>query len=116
MTGSESMVFGGSEADLPHEQREESRRNNKAQAELLRAELEAMGVKNPVGMQMGYPNNAPYTVIGVTDNVIMGSPFEPVDPMMVFYNGNWGNSISIRLNQSAQLQNTLHSIETIFKK
>ena len=65
-------------------------------------------------MQMRYGNT--YTVIGVTDNVIMGSPFEPVDPMMVFYDPNAANSISIRLNQSAQVQKALQSIETIFKK
>ena len=81
---------------------------------LNKAAVEAMGLKNPVGMQMRYGNT--YTVIGVTDNVIMGSPFEPVDPMMVFYDPNAANSISIRLNQSAQVQKALQSIETIFKK
>ena len=30
----------------------------------------------------------PYTVIGVTDNVIMESPFKPVDPMMVYFDPN----------------------------
>jgi ABC-type antimicrobial peptide transport system permease subunit len=83
---------------------------------LNKAAVEAMGVKNPVGMQMRYGSDAAYTVIGVTDNVIMGSPFEAVDPMMVFYNANWANSVSIRLNQSVQPQKALQSIATIFKK
>ncbi len=42
---------------------------------LNKAAVEAMGVKHPVGMQMRYGNDNPFTVIGVTDNVIMGSPF-----------------------------------------
>ncbi|MFI5131515.1 MAG: ABC transporter permease, partial [Chitinophagales bacterium] len=81
---------------------------------LNKAAVEVMGLKNPVGMQMRYGNT--YTVIGVTDNVIMGSPFEPVDPMMVFFDPNNANSISIRLKNSIQPQKVLGSIETIFKK
>ncbi|MEI9908423.1 MAG: FtsX-like permease family protein [Bacteroidota bacterium] len=57
-----------------------------------------------------------YTVIGVTDNVVMESPYKPVDPMMVFYDPGNSNSISIRLADAAQLQKALQSIETIFKK
>jgi ABC-type antimicrobial peptide transport system permease subunit len=81
---------------------------------LNKAAVEAMGIKNPVGMQMKYGNT--YTVIGITDNVIMASPFEPVDPMMVYYDPNSSNYLSIRLNQSAQLQKALQAIEPIFKK
>jgi ABC-type antimicrobial peptide transport system permease subunit len=81
---------------------------------LNKAAVEAMGLKNPVGMKMSY--GRAFTIIGVTDNVIMGSPFEPVDPMIVFYNPDNANEVSIRLNQSAQLQKALQSIEAIFKK
>ncbi len=80
---------------------------------LNKAAVEAMGIKNPLGMQMRYGKT--YTVIGVTDNVIMESPFKPVDPMMVYFDPNNSNSISIRLNQSVQPQKALQSIETIFK-
>ena len=81
---------------------------------LNKAAVEAMGLKNPIGMQMKYGRN--YTVIGITDNVVMGSPYKPVDPMMVYYDPNGSNSVSIRLNQSVQPQKALQSIETIFKK
>ena len=82
---------------------------------LNKAAVAAMGLKNPVGLKMRNGSTA-YTVIGITDNIVMGSPFEPVDPMMIFFNSNWSNSISIRLNQSVQPQKALQSIETIFKK
>jgi len=81
---------------------------------LNKAAVEAMGLKDPIGMQMRYGRN--YTVIGVTDNVVMGSPFEPVDPMMAFYDPNNSSSISIRLNNATHLQKSLQAIETIFKK
>jgi len=81
---------------------------------LNKAAVEAMGLKNPIGMQMKSGQN--YTVIGVTDNVVMGSPYKPVDPMMVYYDPSQSNSVSVRLNQSVQPQNALQSLETIFKK
>ena len=57
-----------------------------------------------------------YTVIGITDNVVMESPYKPLDPMMIYYEPRGSNSISIRLNQSVQPQKALQSIESIFKK
>jgi len=81
---------------------------------LNKAAVEVMGVKNPIGMQMRYGRT--FTVIGVMDNVVMGSPFEPVDPMMVMYDPYGANSVSIRLKTTAQLQKAITSIETVFKK
>jgi putative ABC transport system permease protein len=81
---------------------------------LNKAAVTAMGLKNPLGMQMRYGKT--FTVIGITDNVIMESPFKPVDPMMVFYDPGASNSISIRLDPSVQPQRALRSMETIFKK
>lgn len=81
---------------------------------LNRAAVEAMGLKNPVGMQMKYGKT--FTVIGITENVVMGSPYTPVDPMMIYYDVGPSNAITIRMNQSISIQKTLKSIETIFKK
>jgi ABC-type antimicrobial peptide transport system permease subunit len=81
---------------------------------LNKAAVEVMGLKNPIGMQMR--NGRSYTVIGVTDNVVMGSPYVPVDPMMIYYDPPNANSVSIRLNNNVQPQKGLRSIETIFKK
>ena len=81
---------------------------------LNKAAVQTMGLKNPVGVQMR--NGRKFTVIGVTDNVVMGSPFTPVEPLMIYYNPDASNSISIRLNQESQLQKSLGMIETVFKK
>jgi len=72
-------------------------------------------LKDPLGMQMKY-NGKSYTVTGITSNVVMESPFKPVDPMMIISYPDYTNSISMRLNDNANLQKTLGSIETIFKK
>jgi putative ABC transport system permease protein len=81
---------------------------------LNKAAVEAMGLKEPIGMQMRYGRSL--TVVGVIDNVVKGSPFEPVEPMMVFYRPGNGNSVTIRLNGSADIPKALSVIETSFKK
>jgi ABC-type antimicrobial peptide transport system permease subunit len=81
---------------------------------LNKAAADAMGFKNPVGTKVRFGGE--YTIIGVTDNVIMASPFQPVDPMMVFFDPNNSNYISLRLNSNAHLQDALRSIEKTFKK
>ncbi len=80
---------------------------------LNKAAVEAMGIKNPVGMKMRYGKD--FTVIGVTENVIMESPFKPVDPMMIYFDKGNSSWISIRLKDHVLPQNALKSIEAIFK-
>jgi putative ABC transport system permease protein len=79
------------------------------------AAVKAMQLKNPVGTQLRYGSNK-YTVIGVTSNVIMESPFKAVDPMLVYFDPNNSNSINIRLKSSVKPQDALKPIETVFKK
>jgi len=120
----QSIIFSGESSDLDFAKtmgikilqgRDFSGTPSDSTAMLLnKAAVEAMGLKNPVGMQLRY--GRAFTVVGVTDNVIMGSPFEPVDPMMVFFDPNAANSISLRLKNSLSPQKALTSIEPIFKK
>ncbi len=82
---------------------------------LNKAAVKAMGLKNPIGTQMRFDSKN-YTVTGITDDVVMESPFTPVVPMIIFYRPENSNIVDIRLNQSANLQNALKSMEAIFKK
>ena len=66
-------------------------------------------------MQMRYGRT--YTVIGVSDNVMMTSPFEPAYPMMIVYEPGPGSGMTtMRLKDGTSPQKALASIETIFKK
>lgn len=82
---------------------------------LNKAAVEAMNLKNPLGMELRYSNQK-YHVIGISDNVVMSSPFEPVDPMMIFFNANYSSAVSVRLKQGVPPQKALASIEAIYKK
>ena len=79
------------------------------------AAVKAMQLKSPIGMQLRYGPNK-YTVIGVTSNIVMESPFKAVDPMLVYFDPRNSNSINIRLNASVKPQEALKAIETVFKK
>ena len=77
--------------------------------------VKAMQLKNPLGTQLRYGPNK-YTVIGVTNDIVMESPFTAVDPMLVYFDPRNSNSINIRLKSSVKPQDALKSIETVFKK
>jgi ABC-type antimicrobial peptide transport system permease subunit len=81
---------------------------------LNQAAVDAMGLKKPIGMQMRF--NRSFTVVGITNNVVMETPYKPVDPMIMFFNPNNAATISIRLNQADQTSKALKSIESIFTK
>jgi putative ABC transport system permease protein len=82
---------------------------------LNKAAVEAMNLKSPLGMEMRFGDEK-YNVIGVTDNVIMESPYQPVDPMLMFYNSNESGIISLRLKEGVLPQKALPVIESLFKK
>lgn len=81
---------------------------------LNKAAVAAMGLKNPVGMQMRYGRT--YTVIGVSNNVMMTSPFEPPYPMMMVFDPNNSSMNTMRIKDGVAPQKALASIEPIFKK
>lgn len=82
---------------------------------LNKAAVAIMQLKNPVGMNMRYGNRE-YTVVGVTDNVVMGSPYTPVLPMMTMLDRTRGGFFILRLKDGVQPQAALPKVESIFKR
>jgi ABC-type antimicrobial peptide transport system permease subunit len=82
---------------------------------LNKAAVEVMQLKDPIGMQMRYGPQT-YTVIGVTENVVMSSPYAPVMPMMVMLDKQRGGFFLLRLKDGVKPQAALAKIESIFKK
>ncbi len=79
-----------------------------------KAAVEIMGLKDPIGTELdlwGKKRN----LIGVTDNVLMGSPYEPVKPMFVVLD-DWGGVVSIRLSKTNDLQASIATVKSIFEK
>lgn len=74
-----------------------------------------MGLKKAVGTKIDW-NNEQYTVIGVINDVVTGSPFMPVQPTVFMLKEDWASFIHIRLNPTMTPQQALTKLEPIFKK
>lgn len=81
-----------------------------------------MELTNPVGETITWKwrDNlpVPYTILGVIKDMVMQSPYEPVEPTMFFVKAlNGGVScINMRVNPGIRLSQALPKIENVFKK
>jgi ABC-type antimicrobial peptide transport system permease subunit len=79
-----------------------------------KAAVKVMGLKDPLGTQLDLWGKK-RKLIGVCDDVLMGSPYEEVKPMFAVLDDWWG-SVTLRLKNTGDLQASLKTVETIFKK
>lgn len=78
------------------------------------AAMDIMQLEDPMGTQLELWDGK-RTLIGVVDNVLMGSPYEPVKPMFVIL-ADWGGAVSLRLAETNDLPTALAQVEDIFRK
>jgi len=79
------------------------------------AGLDLMDLKEPIGTQLELWGEK-RTLVGVLDNVLMGSPYTPVGPMFAILDPGWINAVSIRLEPTNDLQGSIKKVEEIFKR
>jgi putative ABC transport system permease protein len=80
-----------------------------------KAAVDLMGLKDPVGTTVGLWGGK-RTIIGVCENVLMGSLFGEVAPMFLVMIPDWAGSLTIRLSPTDDLQGTLKRVESVFRK
>jgi ABC-type antimicrobial peptide transport system permease subunit len=80
-----------------------------------RATMEAMKVKDPLGRTLRFMGRE-YTIIGVTDNMVVEDPYRLVDPTLTVYDPGNANIITLRLNDGVSPKRALAAIEPVFKK
>ncbi|GCC51667.1 ABC transporter permease [Chryseotalea sanaruensis] len=79
------------------------------------AAADFMGMKDPIGQKIIY-NKDPHEIIGVTANVVMDSPYQPVEPLVMIFDPSWSSTITVRLNPTENLQASIDQVEQVFKK
>jgi ABC-type antimicrobial peptide transport system permease subunit len=79
------------------------------------AAVEMMQLEEPIGATLSM-NDSELTVIGVIENVIMSSPYEPVSPMMAVFIPDWTSTITLRLEKTADLPGAINKVEDVFKR
>lgn len=80
-----------------------------------KAALELMGLEDPIGTTLDLWGEK-RQLIGVVDDVIMGSPYRAVKPMFMIVDPDWVNAITVRLKSNGRLNENLKTTEVIFDK
>ena len=79
------------------------------------AAVDLMAMKNPIGQKIKY-NDQDLEIIGVMPNVVMDSPYQPVEAMTLIFDRDWSSTITIRLNKTEKLGESIDIVEGVFKK
>ncbi|SMD31730.1 ABC-type antimicrobial peptide transport system, permease component [Reichenbachiella faecimaris] len=77
--------------------------------------LDLMGLEDPIGTTLDLWGDK-RQLIGVVDNVIMGSPYQEVKPLFMIVNPNWINAITVRLKNNGSMNENIKTVESIFDR
>lgn len=74
-----------------------------------------IGKENLVGETVTFWGSQ-FTIIGIMENVIMGSPYQPIDPLIMVLSPDWSSTITVRLEATNDLPGAITKVESVFKK
>jgi ABC-type antimicrobial peptide transport system permease subunit len=74
-----------------------------------------MNLKDPVGQRIKY-NGQLYRVLGVTEDMVMESPFEPIKPTVFLLLYEWAGVINIKLNPAMPARASLDKVQAVFRR
>ncbi|HEY1018303.1 MAG TPA: ABC transporter permease [Sediminibacterium sp.] len=77
--------------------------------------IKLMGLTNPIGAPVTWAGRN-MEIVGVVDNMVMGSPYESAAPLMFKYENKWSRYLNVRLTEKADPRKAVSSIENIYKK
>jgi len=81
-----------------------------------KAGLDLMNLKEPIiGTELDLWGGK-RKLIGVTENVLMGSPYDPVKPMFIVLDPEWIDVVTVRLKKTKDLQASIATVQKIFEK
>ncbi len=79
-----------------------------------KAALDLMGLEDPIGTQLDLWGDK-RTLIGVIDNILMGSPYEQVRPMFIMLD-DWGGSLMVRLSATTDMKASMDKVQEVFER
>jgi ABC-type antimicrobial peptide transport system permease subunit len=82
---------------------------------LNQAAVKLMRFKEPLGQLVKYQGTK-CKVIGVVENFVWGSPYEPVKPAIIGFSKGWVGNIALRLNPAKSVSASLAILQGIYKK
>ncbi len=81
-----------------------------------KAAADVMGLKETLGTEVVYWGDHKSKIVGVIDDVLMGSPYRKPSPMFVAYQPGWASSVTIRLEETKDITGAMKKVEDVFKK
>jgi ABC-type antimicrobial peptide transport system permease subunit len=74
-----------------------------------------IGLKNPVGEIIRWEGK-PHRIVGLVKDLVMESPYQPVQPCLFVLDYDWGNFITVRISPTLPASEALVKISAVFKK
>lgn len=80
-----------------------------------KAAMELMNLDDPIGTELDLWGGK-RKLIGITEDVLMGSPYDPVKPMFIILDPEWIDVVSVRLKKTNDLAASIATVKSIFEK
>ncbi len=74
-----------------------------------------MGLADPVGKAINYRDQT-YQVLGVITDMVMDSPFDPIEPTVFLMSYSWAGVVNLKLNPQLSATESLARLETVFRQ
>ncbi|MBC7745944.1 MAG: ABC transporter permease [Flavobacterium sp.] len=82
---------------------------------LNEAAVKLTRLKNIIGKNIKWGDKQ-FTVVGIVNDMVMQSPYSPVQPTVFLMNPEWANLITIRMKANSSIPDALSKISKVFKK
>ena len=82
---------------------------------LNKAAVDAMNLSDPVGQKIDMWG-LQWTIIGVMDNILMGSGAHQIQPLVMTMDPTWSTTITLRIPKTPDVSGAVKKVEDIFKK
>jgi predicted permease len=80
------------------------------------AAVKMMGMDKPIGQKIETLGGSQLEIIGVISDVVMDSPYKPVEPLTMVFIPDWSSTVTIRLNKTNDIPTSIAKVESVFKK
>ena len=77
--------------------------------------VKRMGLDDPLG-QIVSRGDGKFTIVGVINDFIIESPYDPIKPLMVMGPSSWFSVLHIRLNPDQPVSQSLASVQGVFEE
>jgi ABC-type antimicrobial peptide transport system permease subunit len=89
--------------------------NDSASVVINETAAKMMGMDKPLGEVFTWEDRE-VTIVGVVPDVVMASPFRPIDPTVFVFDPQWISHYTLRLPLEKNLPGTIAQLEDVFKK